>query len=415
MAGERRKTGFLDTRSGRAMVVVAAALLVAAAVALYLKARAERAQRSGTWSDGSTGATKARPRTIDPEGPTMRKERPKDETQTRREGNKVWIEELKRRPVWMTHMGCLVRCARYLKVDASSAWVYGASGYAFALNIHEVICPSGPTAWPAEKCEALTANIGVNTERLQGSKSREDVDAFRETIWKKTREAVDAGLPAYGWEMGIPEWYVVHGYDGDGNYLYRDFGGKTGKRHHTKLGDTGIGWLCMVLATKGKAADDRTTVREAFRFAVEHGAGKHSNDKWHTGLTGYETWIKALEDDEAVKGDVIGFGCAYNAQCWAECRRNAVDFLEEAKKRIDDEKLGPLFDEAIQHYTVVRDNLNAVANLFPFKLGDEKGMNQRIRDADRRAKALEALKAARGAEEAGLKVLAKIAEVLGPQ
>jgi len=407
--------GFLDTPVGKVLVLAASAALVAATVALFLKARADRAQDGARWNDGSTGPTKAKPKAIDPEGPTMREKSPNNNTRIRREDGKVWIEGLRQRPMWMTHMGCLIECADYLKVDASPAWIYGGTGYAFALNIHEVICPSGPTAWPAEKCEALAANVGINTERFQGAKSREDVDGFRETIWKRTRQAIDAGLPALGWEMGVPEWYVVHGYDADGNYLYRDFGDKTGKRHYTKLGDTGIGWICMVIATKGEADDDRTTVREAFRFAVEHGAGKHSNEKWHTGLSGYDTWIRALEDDEAVKGEVIGFGCAYNAQCWAECRRQAVTFLEEAKKRLDDEKLIPLSDEAIKHYTVVRDRLDAVGKIFPFDVRDEVGMDLRFREADRRTKAVEALRAARTAEASGLKVLAKIADALDAQ
>ena len=324
------------------------------------------------------------------------------------------LAALKPKPMWMTHMGCLIGCADYLKVDASSAWVYGGSGYAFALNVHEAICPSGPTAWPAEKCEALAANVGIKTERLQAPKSREDVGALRETIWQKTREAIDAGRPCFGWEMGIPEWYVIHGYDADGNYLYRDFGDKTGKRHYTKLGDTGIGWLCLVIATTGEAADDRTTVREACRFAVEHGAGKHSKELWHTGISGYDTWIAALEDEEKCTGDkVIGFGCAYNAQCWSECRRNAAAFLEEARKRLgEDGKLAALLHQAIRHYTVVRDNLNAVGKTFPFDVADQEGMKARIRKADRRAKAVTALKSARDAEAAGLKVLAKIADVL---
>ncbi len=321
------------------------------------------------------------------------------------------LKGLKQKSAWMTYMGCLIGCARHLKVDASSAWIYGGSGYAFALNIHEAICPSGPTAWPVEKCDALAANVGLTVERLHGHKSQKDIAKKREEIWKKTREAIDSGAPCFGWEMNVPEWYVVHGYDADGNYLFRDFG-KTGKRHYTKLGDTGIGSSIIATVRKGAAADDRTTVREAFRFALEHGAGKHSNDKWHTGLSGYDAWIKALEDDEAVKGDVIGFGQAYNGQCWSECRRNAVAFLKQAKRRLDDEKLSPLFDESIRHYEIVSENLNAVGKLFPFSLGDKKGMAERIREPERRAKAVEALRAARDAEEAGLKVLAKIADAL---
>ena len=110
---------------------------------------------------------------------------------------------------------------------------------------------------------------------------------------------------------------------------------------------------------------------------------------------------------------MIGFGQAYNAQCWAECRRHAVAFLEEAKQRLADPKLAPLFDEALARYRIVSEQLGAVAKAFPFKVGDTAGMNERIRDAGRRAKAVEALTAARDAEAAGLKALGRIVDALG--
>ncbi|HUT32894.1 MAG TPA: hypothetical protein VNE39_05400 [Planctomycetota bacterium] len=322
------------------------------------------------------------------------------------------LDGLKQKPMWITHMGSLIGCAEFLKSEAPPAWIYGGCGHAFALNVHEVICPSGPTAWPSERCDAFAANVGLVVERHHGGKSEKGIAEKREAIWRKTCEAIDAGTPCYGWELDVPEWYVIQGYDAEGNYLFDKFG-QPGKTHHAKLGDTGIGWAVVAVVRTGKASDDRTVVREALRFALEHGAGKHSNEKWHTGLSGYDTWIKALADDRLVAEDkVIGFGNAYNAQCWAECRRYAVAFLEEARKRLADPKLALLLDEAIARYKVVSEQLGAVAKTFPFKVDDTRGMDERLRDAARRAKAIEALKAARAAEESGLKALAELAAAL---
>ncbi|MDP6380956.1 MAG: hypothetical protein QF662_06390, partial [Phycisphaerae bacterium] len=142
-------------------------------------------------------------------------------------------------------------------------------------------------------------------------------------------------------------------------------------------------------------------------------AGKHSHDKWHTGLKGYDVWVKALGDAPAIrKNAAAGHGQAYSAQCWAECRQQAVAFLEEARKRLNVEKVTPLFDEAIKHYKVVSTNLNAVAKLFPFEFVPPKAMDERVNDTSRCQKAVKALKAAKEAEEAGLKALAGIAKSL---
>jgi len=321
---------------------------------------------------------------------------------------------LEQKRSWVTHMGCLIGCAEYLKIDAPPAWIWGASGHAFALNIHEAICPSGPTAWAAEKCDRLAANAGVSVEDLRADKRHDGFARKQEEIWRKTRRAIDAGLPCFGWELGVPDWYVITGYDADGHYLFTEFNETPARKHYTELGDSEIGVACVLIVKPGKVADDRTAVREALVFALDHAAGKDSHEIWHAGLDGYDTWIKALQDNKLVNDSkAIGLGQAYNAQCWAECRRQAVGFLQEAKKRLSDEKLAPQLDEAVGHYKTVSKNLETVARAFPFDVDDKKGMDKRVKDASRRAKAVQALTAARDAERSGLKALAHIAVALG--
>jgi len=164
--------------------------------------------------------------------------------------------------------------------------------------------------------------------------------------------------------------------------------------------------FCTVQAVD--AQDDRTVVREALRFALHHAAGQHARGAYGQGLTGYDMWIKTLEENKA-----NGFGLAYNAQCWSECRSMAATFLTEAKRRLNDEKLDPLFDQAIGHYTRVSRALSAVARLFPFHPDQSDAMRQRVADGKARRQAVEHLTAARQAEESGLQVLAEIATALG--
>ena len=57
------------------------------------------------------------------------------------------IESLKWSPAWTTTVGCLRGCADVLGIDVSDAWLSGATGHAFVMNIHDVLCPSGPKPW----------------------------------------------------------------------------------------------------------------------------------------------------------------------------------------------------------------------------------------------------------------------------
>jgi len=329
------------------------------------------------------------------------------------------LEGLRAQPLWMTRVGGLIGAAKYLKFDASPTWIYGASGHAFALNIHEAICPSGPTAWPTEKSDALAANLGLLVETFRTHRSESDAAARLEAIWTKARHAIDDGLPCMAWWLDHGDWYVVVGYDAEGNYLFDDFGRRISKKHYTTLTDNPTGIAAVLTIMRGQPIDDdRTTVREALAFAVEHGAGEHSHEKWHTGLAGYDAWIRALSNETLIATDkAVGFGMAYNAQCWAEARRHAAPFLTQAAERLDDPTAAPPLIRAAKHYETVAAHLDAVAKTFPFTTGpdqppDKEGMAARIADAALRARAVKDLTAARAAEQAALAELARIVKAL---
>jgi hypothetical protein len=71
------------------------------------------------------------------------------------------LEGLKSTPAWVTHLGCQKGCLDYLGSDASMPWLYGATGHAFVINMHDVVCPSSPTARHTEPLLMdLSLNIG---------------------------------------------------------------------------------------------------------------------------------------------------------------------------------------------------------------------------------------------------------------
>lgn len=47
-------------------------------------------------------------------------------------GNCRWV------PRWVSHMGCLKGCLDYLGIGISEAWLYGGTGHAFVINLHEM-------------------------------------------------------------------------------------------------------------------------------------------------------------------------------------------------------------------------------------------------------------------------------------
>ena len=317
---------------------------------------------------------------------------------------KVELENLRWRPRWVSHLGCVKGCLDYLGMDVSDGWLYGATGHAFIINVHDVVCPSGPTAWNTEMLRKLGRNVGYESRGLSAERGDADFEQKRKLIWENTKLALDNGLPTYGWELAIPEYYVIYGYD-DVGYYYSGPGccDGAGPKPWEELGASDIGVLEMYSILKGEAADDRTTVKEALAFALAfaESPGKWVWPKYKAGLAGFDKWAKALED-----GTAHGLGAPYNAAVWHECREFAVEFLKEAKERLGG-PVGP-FDEAIGQYEVVAEDLKKVAELFPF-VEREEG---HVKDKERCAQAAAALRAAREAEAAGLAALANIRDEL---
>lgn len=316
------------------------------------------------------------------------------------------LQRLRYAPRWVSHLGCLIGCLDYLGMEVSDAWLYGATGHAFVLNIHPEVCPSGPTAWRSTMLFELGRNIGYAIGGVVGQKSQRDSQQLKERAWQHVRQSIDDGLPCYAWELDLPEYYLIYGYDEVG-YLFsgpRDNGPK-GPKLWQELGETGIGMIEVYSVRKGQAADDAHTVRAALSAVLKLAGGPSEwiFPEYRSGLAGYALWIDALQ-----RGQAMAIGMAYNAAVWAECRRYAAEFLQEAGQRLPQH--AALFERAREHYAQVAQHLAEVSERYPFSF-DLDLRPVPVNDNSRAA--VETLQAARQAEAAGLDAAAEIVDELG--
>lgn len=316
------------------------------------------------------------------------------------------LENLKWSPKWVSHLGCLKGCLDYLGIEVTDAWLYGGTGHAFILNISEDSCPSGPTAWRTMMLFEQASALGYQIKGVFGSKYNQGLPEIQKEAWDFTRKSIDEGLPVYGWEIEIPEFYVVHGYD-DRGYYYSGPGADDGKgpKSWEELGDTGIGIVEMYRIKPVQAETPAEVVRSAFEKVLKH-AGNPQDwimENYASGLKGFDLWIKGLES-----GKTDRFGMSYNAAVWLECRKYAVEFLQEAKERLEGAS-GGLFDEASEHYQVAADRLGKVSESYPWR---PEGGPKLIPVDDQCREAIRWLMEAREAEANGLAVLEKIVAVM---
>lgn len=316
------------------------------------------------------------------------------------------LENLKWSPKWVSHLGCVKGCLDYLGIEMTDAWLYGGTGHAFVINIGEDNCPSGPTAWRTMMLFDGGINLGYKFDMVFGWKGDKNLSKLQADAWEFTKNCIKEGIPVYGWEIDIPEFYVVYGYDEVG-YYYSGPGADegAGPKPWGELGDTGIGLVEVYSIKPGNPKPDAEIVRLAFANVLKHASNPEDwiLENYGSGLKGFDNWINGL-----VSGKAGRFGMGYNTAVWYECRRFGVDFLKEAKERLDGDTES-LFDDAIKQYQVVADRLGKVAGSYPFNpaAGQDK-----IPVDDQCQQAIGWLKEAREAEAAGLELLKKIHDAL---
>ena len=315
------------------------------------------------------------------------------------------LGDLRWTPSWVSYLGCVKGCLDFLGTEVSMPRLYGGTGYAFLINMHEEVCPSGPTAWNDSMVSRLGQNLGYKIDAVAGWPRDENAKGLPERAWAFVRKAIEQGRPGFGWELEIPEFYLIYGYDDEGYYFSGPgcIEGKGPKSWET-LGASEIGFLAVMSVSAQEKADDAHVVREALQFALEH---SQSPTKWifphyTAGPNAFEIWARALEE-----GRAGGLGMWYNTAVWAACRRMAVEFLTDVREHLGD---GPRqqFDAAIVEYEAVSAALAEVSKLYPpfVQTGEETARGESAE------KAAAALRRAFPREKAGVRALAEVLTAL---
>lgn len=311
----------------------------------------------------------------------------------------------------VTQMACTEAALRYLGRDVSAPWLYGASGHAFILHIHDGLCPGGPHTWEGwSTLNGLDADVGAQLEHFGPFYREEDADyeAHREGAWEFTREALAEGTPVYGYDLDRGEFYLIRSCEG-GAYHYFTVGpgpSEEASLDRDRLGETGV--VPMILMTRvraGEPADDIAALKDAMRFGIEFAEGGRETDDpdSDSGLKAYDRWIRELQ-----AGEPDPVGQAYNAHYWHECREMASEFLRAAKDRIEDDPMELFL--AIDGYDRCADELKRVRDELPFPSEDNPNP---LEDEMHLRTAIMSLEEARDAERDGVKALKKVLAALG--
>ncbi|MEM8781517.1 MAG: hypothetical protein AAGE65_01560 [Planctomycetota bacterium] len=311
-------------------------------------------------------------------------------------------------PAWLSYVGSVATCMQSLGLDVDQTEVAGVSGYAFALSINHGLCPSGPTFLEWNRLSQGVSDLGRSTttfyaqECYAGGRRNDRTRAHAREAFELARRETAAGRPCVVWGLGVPEFGVVYGVEGE-DYLCVE-GGPTPARVRWDAIDAPGGPFCLAFPTP-RTVDSGRSARLALWRAVTLTLRPSFAANHRTQLPAYDYWVAQLRSGLAVR-----WSNSYNAQCWSEARRHAVEYIDRLATRLPG-VAGPLRDAHVA-YRVVADRLRAVATLFPWKDDRDAAV---VEDRDAITLASEHLVAARNAEaQAALALRAALAALNTP-
>ncbi len=238
------------------------------------------------------------------------------------------IPNLKMYPFETTLMGVLKGVAESFDIAISDAWLFGGSGHAFLINIHEQLCPSGPYVWNYEPFYNLVRNLGISMKDL-GFFSAGSTPDERGKVEEVLKSSIDAGTPCSLLNM---ENQLISGYDNTHFIVQKPwpkvdlpFAPQTLTFQTWKeLGnEVHINFFTFL---KIERADDETIIKESLSHAVDitRSPDRYRLEHYYIGLDAYDAWIKAIKD-----GYGASHGNWWNGTVWWECREMASKYFSE--------------------------------------------------------------------------------------
>ncbi|MGF7030284.1 hypothetical protein J2T17_001189 [Paenibacillus mucilaginosus] len=308
---------------------------------------------------------------------------------------------------WTSAAQALWNLTRYTNTpDLTLTEVMGYTSHAFRININPAnVDVAGPTSFPWRRLlsEGM-ANLGFRTACAESAPLTPPSDDELEKALVLTQRSIDRGIPAMAWDLFIPEFGVLYGYDDEKKAFEARDVQQDGLLPYASLGRGRIGEL-FVLTLEDPLPlhlDRQAMLRGALEMIVRHARDNEEGEHactYRNGLAGYDAWIEAFRG-----GSVSPMGNAYNAALVADARYHAAEFLQElqavwAGDRPVEQTVRRLALDAERHYRRVHEALAGLLPLFPFPQGGSPD------DPDTAAQAAALLGEAKSAEEEGVRTL----------
>ena len=176
--------------------------------------------------------------------------------------------------------------------------IVATSGFAFRMWVAADLCPSSTSIWEFGKQPAWVTSGGLDceyTERLWNEDAIEE--KRRLAAIEQIKKSIDKGIPAVSWDIGVPEWGLIIGYDDDTQMFATLAVNGEGEMSYNVLGKRELPIMSVLTVTGASDKSKTDILRDTMKLAASHLKGEEwcGNAK---GLEAYPALIRHFETDD---------------------------------------------------------------------------------------------------------------------
>ena len=199
-----------------------------------------------------------------------------------------------------SYISSLATILNSLGEEVDFTWLNGTSAFAFRTFVHEALCPSAMSVfdWTSLLPEAVE-QAGFECRYVSRLWHEEAQTAERQAeAHDAIRDAINRGVPALVWDIGVPEWGVITGYDDDSQtYDTLACTGQVGKLAYEQLGQREIPILSVAIPAQRNRRTHEEIVLNSLQAVVRHADQQEWMDRpvYQDGPAAFEHWARAIE------------------------------------------------------------------------------------------------------------------------
>ncbi len=243
-------------------------------------------------------------------------------------------------------MGVIRGVADSMNIKLSTPNLYGRSGHAFMMNIHEAICPSGPYCWNIDPFIALLENCGIRMKK-HGFFSAESTLEQRSALETTIKQELGKGNPCSVVNL---DYQLITGFDEAGFNCTQpwemDF-----PPSRLSFGNWAE-WkdeihACFFSFERVTPSDPNTAFLRSLQFIqnLNGNSAGFTIPPYSCGLSAFNVWVEGVN-----RGYGKEHGNWWNGTVWSECRKQAALYFQEISEELpiyayNALKLRDLFDQ----------------------------------------------------------------------